>query len=88
MTEVGMTVNESIEWNDQFQNSPSFASDKRNEWNEFASGKYQAIIDDIGPVIPDKPPDGGTTETPFAIIPTFLSFLAVAAVTVRYKRKK
>ncbi len=91
LAEINMTLDESINWNNEFQTNPTFASQKQAEWKTFAHNKYKSIIDDIGP-IPGENTGSGTTsntsKTPVALYPALFSILAIAVVTLRRKRIK
>ncbi|UJG44769.1 MAG: ABC transporter substrate-binding protein [Candidatus Heimdallarchaeum endolithica] len=86
LTEVGMTLNESIDWNDDFQTDPSFASTKRSEWKNFAKQKYNAIIDDIGSIPGTENPTTTPTKTPISTMFSLISF-ATLVIILRKKRK-
>ncbi|MHA1303951.1 MAG: ABC transporter substrate-binding protein, partial [Candidatus Heimdallarchaeaceae archaeon] len=85
---VGMTLNESIEWNEEFQSNPEFASQKRAEWQNFAKNKYQTIIDDIGSVPGQETEPTEPTDTPISVYPVFFGLLAVAVITLRKRKNK
>jgi len=85
LTEVGMTLEESIEWNDEFQTDPNFASTKRSEWKNFAKQKYNAIIDEIGGI----PGEDSSTETPTKTpVSTLFSIIGFATLVIILRRKR
>ncbi len=82
----GMTLNESLDWNSQYQSDPTFAATKDSEWRTYASNQYCGILAALG----DPCPTGTIepTDTPFAFVPALLATLIVATVTLIYKKKK
>ena len=77
---TGMTKEESIEWNTQYQTSPTFAANKDAEWKSFAQTKYNTILGLL--VTP-------TTDTnAFGMIPVFITTIFVATMVIIRKKKK
>ncbi len=80
----GMTLQESIDWNTQYQSDPTFASEKDSEWRTYASAQYCVILGALGDPCPTVPTD----DSSFAFIPALISTLTVATIILIYKRKK
>jgi len=60
----GMTLQESVDWNTQYQNDDLFAATKDGEWRTFAQTKYNTILGLLNPE---------TTKTnAFSMIPIFM----------------
>ena len=78
---VGMTEQQSIDWNTQYQTDPVFAAQKDAEWKTFAQTKYNTLLNILNPT--------ETTKTSaYGIIPVFVTSLFVATmVLIRKKRK-
>ena len=80
----GMTEQESIDWNTQYQTDSNFAATKDSEWRTYAAGQYCDVLAALG----DPCSGGTTTATPFAFVPALVSTLIVATVTLIYRKKK
>ncbi len=77
---VTMTEQESIDWNEQYQDDPLFSAQKDGEWYSFAVAKYNAILNFLNPT---------TTKTnAFAMIPVFITTIFVATLVLIRKKKK
>jgi len=80
---IGMTLEQAIEWNDQYQTDKDFAALKDSEWRNFAKNKYNELYYNLtGTYL-------FTTESPFLFTPVIFSVLFVATIVyvVRKKRK-
>lgn len=90
----GMTQNQSLDWNTQYQTDAIFAADKDAEWREYAADQYCDILEVLGDPCSSGPdPTETETETetdpsPFGFIPALMASLIIATVTLIYKRKK
>lgn len=90
---VNMTLNQAIEWNEQYQSDPEFAAQKDAEWRQFAQQKYDSIyyeLTGITPTTETTPTTNGTQEGPFdlKVIIISVTFLAVIPIIQKRKRKK
>ena len=91
----GMTEQQSIDWNSQYQSDANFASEKDAEWRAYAKGQYCDILELLGDPCATNPEPtetttetGTTTDTPFGFIPALISTVIVATVVLIYRKKK
>lgn len=82
----GMTLNESIEWNTQYQTDSTFAATKDSEWRTYASLQYCDILAELGDPCPTSTPT--TDGTPFSFVPALISTIVVATIALIYRKKK
>ena len=80
----GMTEQQSIDWDPQYISDPNFAAQKDSEWRAYAGNQYCAVLAALG----DPCSSGTTTKTPFGFVPAIISSIAVATITLIYKKKK
>jgi hypothetical protein len=86
-----MTLNESIDWNVEYQNNATFRAIKNAEWKNYAKAQYCDILTDLGvscTVTTPTTTNGTTDGSPFAFIPALMSTLMVATVVLIYRKKK
>jgi ABC-type Fe3+ transport system substrate-binding protein len=78
---VGMTEQQSIDWNTQYQDDAVFSAQKDAEWYNFAVAKYNAILASL---------TGGEPEptNAFTMIPVFITTIFVGAIVLIRKKKK
>ena len=76
----GMTLQESLDWNTQYQDDDLFAATKDGEWRTFAQTKYNAIL---GILVPET-----ETTNAFGMIPIFITSIFVATMVIIRKKKK
>ncbi|MCE7739690.1 MAG: ABC transporter substrate-binding protein [Candidatus Heimdallarchaeota archaeon] len=76
----GMTLQESIDWNTQYQLNATFSAIKDGEWRNFAQTKYNTIL---GILIPET-----ETTNAFGMIPVFITSIFVATMVLLRRKKK
>ncbi len=74
----GMTLQESLDWNTQYQTDAGFSSTKDGEWRTFAQTKYNTIL---GMLTPED-------TNAFGMIPVFITSIFVATMVLIRKKKK
>ncbi|MHA1200779.1 MAG: ABC transporter substrate-binding protein, partial [Candidatus Heimdallarchaeaceae archaeon] len=84
----GMTKNESIAWNPQYQLNATFAAEKDAEWREYAKAQYCDILSVLGDPCSTGPDPTDTNGAPFAFVPALMATLVIATITLIYRRKK
>ena len=82
-----MTLNESIDWNTEYQTNSTFQAEKDAEWRIYAKDQYCDILEALGEPC-GTTPTTDPTDTPFAFIPAIMSTLFVATVTLIYRKKR
>ncbi|MHA1827179.1 MAG: ABC transporter substrate-binding protein [Candidatus Heimdallarchaeaceae archaeon] len=87
---VNMTLEQSIEWNDDFTSDPLFAAELESKWRAFASAKYNEIYCElIGGCETSTPtPTETTTKTPYFILPVIFTTISLAMLVVIRKRRR
>ncbi len=81
LAEVNMTLQQSIDWNEQFETDFEFRSQKISEWKSFALFKYNSILYEL-----QGYPSTSEFEKPLLLLIPF-SFVLAALVYKRRKRK-